>query len=291
MTDHLKEASQSSGHREFSSQRQTENTLGLDDLVKLFERKFPNTREGLTKKIDLLERSIRDEARNDTVHSAEYYGTIEEMIGHLRSQVKHVGLPRLEFSAAMPQGYVLALSRFDLTLFLETFKSLEDPARQDKKSGNAFSIEDVTNETPVTICSVQAPTLSVSEYADRYNVNSVTVRQWIRRGKLRQAVKYGKEWRISILETPDERNFRNASYDVSGYIQDLPAKYQWINEESCDEIDISYGKKDDKPYRFDCLTEKGHRTFDCDLREKEKLELLLIGSPSVREKDSYIRID
>ena len=43
--------------------------------------------------------------------------------------------------------------------------------------------------------------ITVSEFAELHGVQSVTVRQWIRRGKLRAIKKQGRDWLIADLPT------------------------------------------------------------------------------------------
>ena len=52
---------------------------------------------------------------------------------------------------------------------------------------------------------VKSKLLTVEEYGERYGVGPGTVRQWIRRGKIRSAMKAGKEWRIPELVEMKQR--------------------------------------------------------------------------------------
>ena len=50
---------------------------------------------------------------------------------------------------------------------------------------------DMVCDQEFILLSVKSELLTVEQYAEQYGVESVTVRQWIRRGKIRTATKYG----------------------------------------------------------------------------------------------------
>ncbi len=66
--------------------------------------------------------------------------------------------------------------------------------------------------------SVPFPILSCAEFADRCGVGDGTVRQWIRRGKLRSAFKKGRDWMIPATATPPTRGFVPGRYHVTNSI-------------------------------------------------------------------------
>lgn len=66
-----------------------------------------------------------------------------------------------------------------------------------------------------TLYSVPFPVLSCSEFANRCCVDQGTVRQWIRRGKLRSAFKTGRDWMIPATATPPARGFVPGRYHVN----------------------------------------------------------------------------
>ena len=63
-----------------------------------------------------------------------------------------------------------------------------------------------------TIVEVKCDYLSVEQYAKQYGVTDTTVRQWIRRGKLRTAKKKGRDWVIPALADKPKRGFENVTY-------------------------------------------------------------------------------
>ena len=76
---------------------------------------------------------------------------------------------------------------------------------------------------------IPAIMLTVDEYAKLYQVEQVTVRQWIRRCKLRTVLKEGKEWRISVLTDVPGRGFEPARYRWFKELSDLPPEFEYLN--------------------------------------------------------------
>ena len=73
--------------------------------------------------------------------------------------------------------------------------------------------------------------LTVSEYAKLYGVESVTVRQWIRRGKLFNVKKVAGEWLISefALYEPGRR-YRPRKYHLGNTFGAIPEEYGFIKQ-------------------------------------------------------------
>ena len=65
----------------------------------------------------------------------------------------------------------------------------------------------------------------VEEYAAATNTEAVTVRQWIRRGKLRNALKIGSEWRIPEITDPPRRGYTPVSYYNKGGLIAFPKEF------------------------------------------------------------------
>lgn len=71
---------------------------------------------------------------------------------------------------------------------------------------------EMTSEVEYTLISIECEMLTVEEFAKLYEVTPVTVRQWIRRGKLRSARKEGGEWVIPELADRPHRGYEPAWY-------------------------------------------------------------------------------
>lgn len=84
-----------------------------------------------------------------------------------------------------------------------------------------------------TIYSVKFPLLSVAAYSKMHSIEQVTVRQWIRRGKLRTAIRNGRDWLIPITTAPPDRGFSPAKYNIVGHIpEEAIEKYPFLGNVS-----------------------------------------------------------
>ena len=93
----------------------------------------------------------------------------------------------------------------------------------------------VGNKNPILVTfrsvmySSPFPLLSCAEFAKRCGVEQVTVRQWIRRGKLRTAVRAGRDWRIPSTAKRPEEGFVPAVYHViSGVPKEAKLDYPFL---------------------------------------------------------------
>jgi len=135
--------------------------------------------------------------------------------------------------------------------------------------------------------------LGVDEFAELNNLELGTVRQWIRRGKLRTAEKFGNEWRISeltdLLKVTTSRGYEEVFYFWSKELLGLIKIYDWLNDYrairiSQDNSDkqfyiISLYKKMPKSLDFsDLQPDNSIRLYQSD---KEKLEIILISRHDV----------
>src|SRR5690625_4343364 len=108
-----------------------------------------------------------------------------------------------------------------------------------------------------------------------HDVTATTVRQWIRRGKLRTAKKVGRDWLIpSITERPS-RGFTNGYYHWLGLPNELKVKFPFLIEYNS----IYIPQNEDEKSLFDCYLKGQHSNKQITLsnNEREKLEVALIG--------------
>ena len=75
------------------------------------------------------------------------------------------------------------------------------------EDGEPTSVSVMPGQT-FELVTVPSALLSVEEYAAVYNVSVTTVRQWIRRGKIRSAIKNGCEWSIPELAAVSGRGYQ-----------------------------------------------------------------------------------
>lgn len=141
------------------------------------------------------------------------------------------------------------------------------------------------------LISVEAPTLTAEEFANRCETNVRTVTQWIRRGKLKTAYKAGNTWKISELtEKPKNRGYIEANYIWDKKLIDLPEEFMFLNQYDRVEIKKS-DRKSDKFNVYFFEPNRGDGSYPeakvYSSEERENLETLLIAHPNI----TYIPIN
>ena len=126
--------------------------------------------------------------------------------------------------------------------------------------------------------------LTVEEYAKKYGVEEVTVRQWIRRGKLRSAEKIGKEWKIPESEDIPKRGYKTGTYSFNiDYFKrrdEIPLEpFPFLRD--TENITIFQNEDDKNMFTVLCgvCNSWEPMTLQMDTKEREKLELFLISTP------------
>ncbi|MBU5594573.1 helix-turn-helix domain-containing protein [Amphibacillus sp. MSJ-3] len=144
------------------------------------------------------------------------------------------------------------------------------------------SIEDLT------LLDVKCDYLDVKEFAKVHNVTDTTVRQWIRRGKVRTAKKVGRDWLIPSITKKPKRGFTNVTYrwrylpegikDRFPYLIDHNALYIFQNEEDKSLYDIILGFPG----------ELNRAKITLSTAERESLELALIGGSFIDDVEELL---
>lgn len=123
--------------------------------------------------------------------------------------------------------------------------------------------------------------LTVEEYAKIYEVEVGTVRQWIRRGKIRSAVKAGSEWRIPELSEITGRGYRHATFHWDEKLYNVPESYRYL----CDYewVSIDQNTQDRNLYRV-VLRGRDIKSKEIimETKDREKFELYLISNPLIK---------
>lgn len=137
------------------------------------------------------------------------------------------------------------------------------------------------------LCEIKPQMLTVEEYAQRYGVKAVTVRQWIRRGKIRTAQKWGKEWRISELLVVKSRGYQSGFYKWNIELDNLPKEWDFMSE--CNAVTVRQqgaGSFVAAFYKRGVDSTMPYREYEIDDAERAKLEIMLISNPFVKGTDS-----
>ena len=137
---------------------------------------------------------------------------------------------------------------------------------------------------------MKARALTVSEYAKLYDVSEITVRQWIRRGKLRCAFKAGNEWRVPELSKKVGRGYTNGNYIMDPVLENEPAEYPFLK--GVKYIHIDQNKQDKKVFDISLVGENTEYTLEPDLqmntKEREGFEHYLVSHPLCKSNSEKI---
>lgn len=157
--------------------------------------------------------------------------------------------------------------------------------------GVTFEDEDTLSSVTVgedfELVKVSTRLLTVEEYAKIYDVSVGTVRQWIRRGKIRSAVKTGSEWRIPELTEITGRGYSTGYYHWSDTLVNLPEEYAFLEEYSS--LFIEQSEADKNQFSVTCYGKEGkHLEKIMETKEREKFELYLISHPLIKASEEAL---
>lgn len=147
-------------------------------------------------------------------------------------------------------------------------------------------IDSISCDACFELVEKKARVLTVEEYADNYGVSVGTVRQWIRRAKIRGAVKTASGWRISELCEVKERKYTTGRY-YCDYGTIISKEYPFL--EKCDAIIITQNSECAEVFDISLWgrNDEDDIEFQMNRQEREKFELFLITHPEV---SSSIRV-
>lgn len=143
-----------------------------------------------------------------------------------------------------------------------------------------------------SLITIKPATFSVEQYAKFYEVEQGTVRQWIRRGKIRTAFKEGSEWKIPELSPPPSRGYEGAQYKWIYGVDNLPEEYQYLSDYVI--ATFFQDRKDKSKYHVLLISKEMFGNEDTsvaatknkelllDAKEREKLELFMISHPQIK---------
>jgi len=145
--------------------------------------------------------------------------------------------------------------------------------------------ETMTSTKEFVLLNVKCDYLTVEQYANLYGVTTTTIRQWIRRGKLRTAKKMGRDWLIPALADKPTRGFQSASYNWTYLPQPIRDEFPFLKE-----YNTIYIYQDSDKSKFQCIMgwpgSDNRYCITLSATEREKLELALISSNCVNVEDT-----
>ena len=233
-----------------------------------FSKMSFTTKESLLEDIDKMANDICIYARYTQRHNEPY--KIREFLRIFYKDVERLILPsKLEYG----WDYAYVIDEFGIELKLV--------------HSSEITIDYSNNKAP-KICKIHdqiyslhktnAQLLSVEDFARLNNVEPITVRQWIRRGKLHGIIKKGNQWYISELCEISKRGTIQAEYQWDAPLKDLPSEYLFLNSYSS----ISFIKTDGRNHYDIYLKGSEHTTKSISSSEKERLEFFLLSHSGVK---------
>lgn len=141
----------------------------------------------------------------------------------------------------------------------------------------------MTVDETLTISEIQCKMITVSEFAELHGVQSVTVRQWIRRGKLRAIRKQGRDWLIASIAEKPSRKYKPVTYEWNCIDRALYKTFPFL--EGINILQISQNADDKSVY--DILL-GGRIGLKLTPSECEKLELALLALENVKVEEDII---
>ena len=132
-----------------------------------------------------------------------------------------------------------------------------------------------------SIVKTECAYLTVEEYARLNGVTVTTVRQWIRRGKLRTAKKNGRNWKIPALSPSPRRGFESVFYYWEYLPNSIEKQFPYLKDSKG--IYIYQDEEDKKRFfvRIDSINKKATTLIELTASEREQLELAMISSQNV----------
>ena len=258
--------------------------LTSEEEYEFYKKYALRTKEDIIKEVKSMQGQMKE---TDSGHRTEaFYQRLNHLIDDFCVEVdSHVIMEPLDNF----WGYAINIRETGITLTLEHTVILYDYVGKDYPNWYKYSATHfLTSDDRYTLIEVKAKLLSLEEYGEAYGVEPGTVRQWIRRGKLRSASKFGNEWRVPELADKPERGYQGGTYRWRSELPDPPIELPDINDG-----DLVYIFKNVHTgawtARIECFDKKGNeKEVVLGNKEKEKLELYLISHPLVECLNNHI---
>ena len=248
----------------------------LQHMKDLFYKQYITTKPRLLDRIKEVIQEFRVKA-GDKGTSNEECACLEAKADHLerfRREIVDTPLPsKLEdwwsysFSVGS-QGSVLYLNHHS------------DAEIKTVGEGERLVLHDHDAEFPLV--TIRARFLTAEQYAEKHHAASATVRVWIRRGKIRSAMKTEKGWMIPELASPITRGYSVASYRWEVPLEGMPKGFEWLHEPGG--VIIGQRKDNRQLYEVDhyeATEDPVIRQLQLTGPDVEKLEAFLIANPQV----------
>lgn len=242
------------------------------EKIRLFQNNFLLTKEEVLESLESFEQHYQYEDEEE--NSQERREALLQLIRRFRAAVEEFRFPTISKNW---WHFQYILNHRGLTLYLAYCETLE--------IGTDGSIKESTMGQLMPLLTVPCNYLTVEEYASYYQVKATTVRQWIRRGKIRSALKAGREWLIPDIVDRPHRGYEPVTYSWSRLTEELEEQFPFLKEGTS--VYLYQDRADRTVYR--CLIKNNGqeilRRITLTQQEREKMELALIGDSGVEAEE------
>ena len=236
---------------------------------------LPTNKQSVIATLDNASKSVVSEMRNNPQHTLQYYNALSLLLDKVFVEIA----ARNIFDAPDGWFYSFEVTNKNAALYIRHVSGIQE----DEDGNVVFDIDE-----RFRLINYPVGLLTVEQFASRSKIEAGTVRQWIRRGKLRNAIKVGGEWRIPEITDPPTRGFTPVRYYNNGHFFSLPKEFGASFNQHPSVIDI-FRVKEEKGYMvlFDYAPAILPQKLLTDA-EREKLELMLIGNPNITNSASVV---
>lgn len=245
------------------------------DLEEKAWKTLPTNKQSVIATLDNASKSVVSEMRNNPQHTLQYYNALSLLLDKVNVEIASRNI----FDAPDGWFYSFEVTNKNAALYIRHVSEIQE----DEEGNVVFDIDE-----RFRLINYPVGLLTVEQFASRSKIEAGTVRQWIRRGKLRNAIKVGGEWRIPEITDPPRRGFTPVRYYNNGHFFSLPKEFGASFNQHPSVIDI-YKSKEEKGYivLFDYAPALISQRFLTDA-EREKLELMLIDNPNITNSASVV---
>ena len=245
------------------------------NLVEKAWKTLPTNKQSVIATLDNASKNVMSEMRNNPQHTLQYYNALSFLLDKVIVEIASRNI----FDAPDGWFYSFEITNKNAAMYIRHVSEI-----QEDKDGNV--VLDIDER--FRLINYPVGLLTVEQFASRSKIEAGTVRQWIRRGKLRNAIKVGGEWRIPEITDPPTRGFTPVRYYNNGQFFFLPKEIGASFNQHPSVIDI-YKSKEEKGYivLFDYAPAILPQKLLTDA-EREKLELMLIGNPNTTNSASVV---
>lgn len=257
-----------------------EELIDLDESLsfrksELFNQEYMTTKQALLRRIDGVIRRTEGQAARSPKENLDGSRYLEAKLSNLHEFRHCVEGTTLFESLDDWWCYEFEFGSHGASLFLCHVALSEIVG-----NGNNEWLEIEEYDARLKIVETKCRLYTVDEFARDRGVAPATIRVWIRRGKIRSAMKTASGWMVPDMASPLKRGFTNAEYEWGVNLGGCPEGLEALDEPG----GVTIRKSRNKGKRSVWYTNADHTSaaeFELSIPETERLELFLIGHPAV----------